>query len=394
MFHTLSTFADDRACAAATRGARHRTNRGRARGIAGALALILAATALPALAAAPVEVTGFGSNPGNLRMFKYVPDGLPASAPLVVVLHGCKQNARDYATDAGWIQVADQAHAALAMAEQTQANNQNNCFNWFLQADNRRDRGEALSIRQMVDKMRADHSIDSGRIFVTGLSAGGAMTSVMLATYPEVFAGGGIVAGLPYGCANDTSAMLPTQALQCMQTGRPAGASAGLPGLPGLPQAASPIGGLSGSTLPPSVCTFFPQLLGCEPPTTAAEWGDFVRHASGHTGPFPRVSIWAGTADTTVNPVNADDEVLQWTSVHGVSPDPSAEDTVNGQPRAIFRDAQGRVVVESIRIAGMAHGVPVAPGTGADRCGKAADFVLDVGVCSSMVIARFWGIVE
>jgi poly(3-hydroxybutyrate) depolymerase len=165
--------------------------------------LLLVSASPEGLAAAPVEVTNFGSNPANLRMFKYIPDQLPASAPLVVVMHGCTQNARTFADEAGWIKIADKLHLALALPEQIQANNQRNCFNWFQASDNKRDHGEALSIKQMVDKMKSDHNIDPRRVFATGLSAGGAMTSVMIATYPDVFAGGGIVAGLPYGCANN-----------------------------------------------------------------------------------------------------------------------------------------------------------------------------------------------
>src|SRR3954452_12087017 len=67
--------------------------------ICGAYALLLQAAVSPVAAATPAEVTAFGSNPGNLRMFKFVPDALPASSPLVVVMHGCKQNARDFARD-------------------------------------------------------------------------------------------------------------------------------------------------------------------------------------------------------------------------------------------------------------------------------------------------------
>src|SRR4051812_9694811 len=78
-----------------------------------AVSAMLPGMSLPAAAAAPVEVTGFGSNPGRLRMFKYVPDSLPASAPVVVVMHGCTQNARDYTSDAGWIELADEFKFAL-----------------------------------------------------------------------------------------------------------------------------------------------------------------------------------------------------------------------------------------------------------------------------------------
>src|ERR1035437_8613998 len=109
------------------------------------------------------EVTGFGSNPGALRMFEYVPaDPQPA---LVVVLHGRTQTAASYDFGAGWSTLAYRHGFVLLLPEQQPENNAKNCFNWFLAGDIERGRGEAMSIR----------------VFVTGLSAGGAMTSVMLA---------------------------------------------------------------------------------------------------------------------------------------------------------------------------------------------------------------------
>jgi poly(3-hydroxybutyrate) depolymerase len=103
----------------------------------------------------------------------------------------------------------------LVLPQQQPANNPHRCFNWFLADDIERDKGEALSIRQMVEAMIRDHDIDRRQVFVAGLSAGGAMTSVMLATYPETFAGGGIVAGLPYGTAASMK-----EALDCMSKAR------------------------------------------------------------------------------------------------------------------------------------------------------------------------------
>ena len=97
--------------------------------------------------------------------------------------------------------MADQHGFALLFPEQQRPNNPHLCFNWFLPNDIRRDSGEALSIRQMVEAMILAHGLDRLRVFVTGLSAGGAMASVMLSAYPDVFAGGAIIAGLPYGCA-------------------------------------------------------------------------------------------------------------------------------------------------------------------------------------------------
>ena len=94
----------------------------------------------------------------------------------------------------------------------------------------------------------------------------------------------------------------------------------------------------------------------------AREWGDLVRAASPHQGPWPKVSVWHGAADATVKPVNADEIVKQWTDVHGLAPAPAFEDMVDGYPRRVWRGADGRNLIESYSITGMAHGAPIAPG--------------------------------
>jgi poly(3-hydroxybutyrate) depolymerase len=157
----------------------------------------------PDLRSPLVETTGFGSNPGDLRMFSFVPGKLQPAPALVVVLHGCGQTAAGYDLGAGWSTIAKRYGFALLMPQQQSSNNVNGCFNWFNPEDTARERGEACSIRQMIARMVGDAGIDPHRIFVTGLSAGGAMTSVMLATYPEVFAAGAVIAGLPFGVATN-----------------------------------------------------------------------------------------------------------------------------------------------------------------------------------------------
>jgi feruloyl esterase len=287
------------------------------------------------------EVFDFASNPGALRMFSYVPRGLPEDRPLVVVLHGCTQTAASYDLGAGWSHLADRYGFALLFAQQVSANNPNRCFNWFLRSDIRRGRGEALSIRQMVEWMLKRHSIDRKRVFVTGLSAGGAMANVMLATYPETFAAGAIIAGLPYGTAENAS-----QAFESMFQVRP---------------------------------------------RSPAEWGDLVRDASSYRGPWPRVSVWHGGADETVRPANAGEIIKQWTNVHEVPQQASAEAIVSGYPRRVWRDARGDDVVESYTISGMAHGTPLATG-GPDAVGTAGPFMLEAGIASSFHIAKFFGL--
>src|SRR6476619_4848382 len=143
------------------------------------------------------ELTGFGGNPGNLRMFAYAPEHLPPKAPLVVARHGCTQTADEYDHGTGWSSLSDSLGFAVVYPQQQTANNPMNCFSWFLPGDIARGHGEALSIREMVEHAIATFAADRRKVFVTGLSAGGAMASVMLATYPEVFAGGAIIAGVP-----------------------------------------------------------------------------------------------------------------------------------------------------------------------------------------------------
>jgi len=291
-----------------------------------------------------VEVTGFEPAPGNLRMLSYVPADLPPGAPLVVVLHGCTQTAAAYDHGTGWSVLADRLGFALLLPEQQRVNNPNSCFTWFAREDSERGRGEPLSIRRMIERMIVDHGLDRRRVYISGLSAGGAMTSVMLAVYPELFAGGAILAGLPYRCAVD----LP-QALRCMAEGQS---------------------------------------------RPAAGWGNLVRAASPHLGPWPKLSVWHGAADRTVRPLNTEEIVKQWTDVHGLGPVPSMADTVHGCPHRVWRDGDGEEVVEAYLVPGMGHGVPVYPGGGdaVDRGGSVAPFMLDVGIWSAWHIAGFWGL--
>jgi poly(hydroxyalkanoate) depolymerase family esterase len=154
------------------------------------------------------EVADFGTNPGALRMLTYLPDDLSPRPALLVVLHGSIQSAADYDLGAGWSTIADQYGFALLMPEQCRQNNLTRSFNWFQPDDTRRGEGEAHSIMQMVERMVCDHDIDRKRVFVTGLSAGGAMALAMRATYPDLFAAGAVIAGLPYGAATNAQEAL------------------------------------------------------------------------------------------------------------------------------------------------------------------------------------------
>jgi poly(hydroxyalkanoate) depolymerase family esterase len=295
------------------------------------------------------QVTGFGSNPGALNMFKFVPANMPANAPLVVVLHGCTQTASQYATETGWNALANTYKFYVVYAEQNSSNNSSRCFNWFENGDITRGQGEALSIKQMTDNMKANHSIDAGKIFVTGLSAGGAMTAVMCATYPDVFRAGAVMAGLPYRAGIGSSA-----AFQAMS-----------PGVDRTPQ----------------------------------QWGDLVRNQNpSFAGTWPRMSVFHGSSDFTVRPMNMTELADQWTNVNGS--DATADQTTtafDGIPditRRVYNNPSSQPVVITYDIAGMGHAISVDPGTSVKQGGATGGYSVDENFYSSYWAAEFFGILN
>ena len=291
------------------------------------------------------EIEGFGSNPGELRMLTYVPPGLVPGAPLVVVLHGCTQTAGGYDSGTGWSDLAERHGFAVLFPEQRRSNNANTCFNWFEPGDIARGEGEAASIRQMIGKCIDSHRLNPQRVYVTGLSAGGAMTSVMLAAYPEVFAGGAVIAGLPFGVAHGVQ-----EALGAMHH-----------------------------------CPVRP----------AADWGDKVRAASPVRGAAsrPPVAIWHGDADKTVRPGAALESAKQWANVHGLNEAASEEAQVDGVPHRVWRGAGGRILTELYMVPDLAHGTPITPEAPGDRgVGNPMPYVLAAPISSTWHIAQSWGL--
>lgn len=290
------------------------------------------------------DVADFGSNPGNLRMriARSSSDGSTTDAPpppaLVVVLHGCSQTAEAYDTASGWSRLGDRHGFMVLYPEQKRANNQQTCFSWFEPGDTRRGGGEVESIRQMIATAVASYGVDTTRIFICGLSAGGALTGAMLATHPELFRGGAIIAGLPYGTASNMS-----EAFESMSSGRV---------------------------------------------KEARVWGDLVRSAAAdrETGAWPSVAIWHGTGDRVVKPINAGELIKQWTNVHGIGANAPTEDRIGAVTRRVWRDADGRDCVTDYSVPGLAHGTPV------DDLDPPAPFFLPAGISSTLQIAKDWGL--
>jgi poly(hydroxyalkanoate) depolymerase family esterase len=237
--------------------------------------------------------------------------------------------------------LASELGFAVLAPEQVRSNNPNGCFNWFQEGDVKRGQGEAASIRSMIEWMTVHHRIDFARIFITGFSAGGAMTAAMLAAYPDLFAGGAIIAGLPSGAASNVP-----EALNAMRHA---------------------------------------------PEHTAREWGNRVRSASPHKGPWPRISIWHGDADTIVHPSNGKASIAQWADIHGLAFADAEEDMVEGHHHRIWRANDGRVAMEAFEISQIAHTIPVG-GPSGQRYGQAGPYFLDGQTSSTFRIAAFWGI--
>lgn len=257
-----------------------------------------------------VQVHAFGSNPGRLTMLECAPPHRSEPQTLVVVLHGCLQTARQFDRGSGWSRMAREKGFVLLCPEQRKENNQNLCFNWFRPSMVAHDRGELMSIRQMIEHAIQRHGIDRGRVFIQGLSAGGAMANALLVTYPGLFAAGQVIGGLPYGAARDAMT-----AFSVMKSGAK---------------------------------------------RSAAEWGNLARGAARDVVQrMPAISIWQGRADTVVAPANAESLLVQWLDLHGLDKNACETRTDLADEAVVWRDASGKVLVDYRVLDGLEHGLPV-----------------------------------
>ena len=313
--------------------------------IASRLALAAVMLTASTASAALTPVSSFGTNPGALTMYEYVPASLPAMRPLVLVLHGCSQTAASMEA-AGWNKLADQFKFTVVYPEQATANNPVRCFNWAGEygdtANLVRGQGENQSIIQMIDKAIATHGSDPTKVYIVGFSAGGAMAAVMLATWPEKFAAGAIMSGLPYRCATSVSGAYSCQS-------------------PGVSK-------------------------------TPVQWGDLVRAAATYTGPRPKVQIWHGSSDSIVVPMNGDELIKQWTDVFATDATADETQTIGTNATRTVYKSGANVVVEAYRVTGMGHATAV----GADVTGScpstAGSYFEDKGICATTRAAAFLGL--
>jgi poly(hydroxyalkanoate) depolymerase family esterase len=277
--------------------------------------------ASPAAAASLQEVTGFGTNPTNLRMHLYVPANLPTNPALLVAVHYCTGSGPAFYSGTEFASLADQYHFIVIYPSATRSGN---CFDVSsASALTHNGNSDPVGIVSMVKYVQQQYHTDTSRTFVTGASSGGMMTNVLIGDYPDVFAAGAAFMGVPFACFATT---------------------AGDP------------------TNPANQAGWNSSCANGQVSKTPAAWGDLVRAAyPGYTGRRPRMELFHGTADTTLNYNNFGEEIKQWTNVLGVSQTPVATDTPqSGWTRTRYGSNTAQAPVEGISVAGVGHSLPLS----------------------------------
>ncbi|MEU7384830.1 MULTISPECIES: PHB depolymerase family esterase [unclassified Streptomyces] len=274
-------------------------------------ALLLAAPS--AHAASLTEVTGFGANPSNLRMYVYRPDSAPARPAVLVAVHYCTGSGPAFYSGTEFASLADRYGFLVVYPSATRSGG---CFDVSSpQALKRGGGSDPVGIMSMVTYAQQHYGADPARVFVAGASSGAMMTNVLLGDYPDVFKAGAAFMGVPFGCFATTDGSEWNSACA------------------------------NGTVI-----------------RTPRQWGDLARGAyPGYTGPRPRMQVWHGTEDTTLRYPNFGEEIKQWTDVLGVSQTPAFTDHPQSTwTRTRYGGTGTQAPVEAISIQGTGHTLPTS----------------------------------
>lgn len=241
----------------------------------------------------------FSCAAGDRRFLTYVPasasDGLQG---LVVMLHGCTQTPEDFAAGTRMNELAEEHRLAIVYPHQSRGENAQSCWNWFRRGDQLRDRGEPAILAGLAEQVAARHILPAGKVFVAGLSAGGAMAAILGDTYPEVFSAVGVHSGLPVGSAKDV------------------------------------------------------------PSAFAAMAGNPMLRSSGKQAGSTRTIVLHGLADSTVHPGNGEEivkQVLDAGPTQTLQTEVRAQDKGRSYTRRATTDSAGTVLAEHWEIDGLGH---------------------------------------
>jgi poly(hydroxyalkanoate) depolymerase family esterase len=282
-------------------------------GLATLLAAILLVEQRPASAASLVEVTKFGANPTNLRMYLYVPNNVAPRPAILVAVHHCTGSGPAFFSGTQFASLADQYGFIVIYPSATRSGS---CFDVSSPgALTHNGNSDPVGIVSMVNYVEQHNNGDPGRVYVTGASSGAMMTNVLLGDYPDVFKAGAAFIGVPFGCFATTDGSMWNSACA------------------------------NGTII-----------------RTPQQWGDLARGAfPGYSGPRPRMQLWHGTEDTTLRYPNFGEEIKQWTNVLGVSQTLVLTD----QPQAGWTHTRygsngGMAPVEAYSIQGVGHSLPLS----------------------------------
>jgi poly(hydroxyalkanoate) depolymerase family esterase len=295
------------------------------------------------------EIKSFGSNPGNLSLFVHAPSPFKDSTqyPLVIVLHGCNQNASIISEESGWNTLADRYGFIVAYPQQSMLNNAQRCFNWFLKSDNSIDQGEMLSLHEMIKYCTKNYPIKTSSVFIYGLSAGAFMSVAYMANYPEDIQAGVSCAGGPFGAANSISEVM--------------------------------------------------RLAGKPMDHSQNEWLSILHQKAGMHARYPKLIILQGSKDQVVHPQYAIELMEQWTALHHTDANAdSLHTTFENNPhlqKSEYRDSNNAWCVLLYQWEGLGHALPVNPGKGIRQGGKSGWFTVDKDFFSTWYIARDLGLI-
>lgn len=293
----------------------------------------------------------FGKNPGNLNMFIYANNERNKNElkPLVVVLHGCSQNADDIAELTGWNKLAYINDFIVLYPQQKFLNNPDLCFNWFKNKDISKGKGECESIYQMITYLIDNYNIDKSKIYITGLSAGAAMSMVLLATHPQTFSAGAIFAGTAYRIANN-----PVTAINVMFGNR----------------------NISNFELAHRV----------------------VMQNVEYKGKYPKIIVYQGLNDPIVNYKNSGFIISQWATVCKIDTIPDKTENnfknIKDITRYQYQNQDSETFIIYYEIENLGHRLLVKPGKNNDEGGKTGLFGLDIGFHSTYQTALDFGLIK
>jgi len=281
--------------------------------VAGFLTASMFLGATQAKAASLVQVTNFGADPSNNLMYIYVPSDVRPNPPILMALHQCTGTGPGFYSSTAFASLADQYGFIVIYPD---ANRSGQCWDVSSsQALTRNGGSDPVGLMSMISYTEQHYGGNPSQVYITGASSGAMMTNVMLADYPDVFKAGVAFMGVPY---------------HCFYTGT--------------------VDGWNSACADGQVSMTGPQ------------WGDLVRGDAdpGYSGPRPRMEVWHGTADTTLNYNNFGQEILQWTNVLGVSSTPTSTSTPqSGWTQTTYGGSGTMPPVEGISIAGAGHVLPI-----------------------------------